>query len=555
MLESITDTHYYDIISKPFIFVKDRVIKLWRARDKSVHLDGSNAKPDIDFVRDFVGHNTGVTCLARVDDKGRFLSASKDGTVCIWDSRYDCGDDENDDTAEENRIMLAKFEKMDRRAVQSIAMICSGTYVRPDDEIDFAMLKAAARKTIMSGTAGLQQAAREKQIIGCTCEFATITGHHNVVKIWSVQHCEDQEGIKSGCNCAKVTLEQEIKNDIVVQSLTALLGEGIILTGDRMGNIKLWRGGKSLLGSNKAWTCEQTFDSKKKKLLSVDEVMNFSITSLTFLCEDVFVSGSRGGSLRLWNVNSGKELASINGAHSDTIVGIKLGTIEQRRKSKDKILVFSSASLDGKVLTFSASIKENEKCKPLCYHVVNHSITSRYFSDCKAHTVEALECIGLQNTASCDVRNVMVSTSSGGDINILNADMFPNEGFQDALLIYHQQMEEEALTLHTVAPALMNGVEIKDRKRKMMKYKNCFLGSDAVSYLVDKGHALTRTDALNLGRILAGHFNLFKLASHSGRDKLLDDDDEFYRFTDECIAKWADKRNVLNQSQSRSTRI
>ena len=466
----------FNLISKPIDFILDRVIKLWRARDKSSQADGSNAKPDIDFVRDFVGHNTGVTCLARVDDKGRFLSASKDGTVCIWDSRYNCGDDEDDEESEGNRIMLAKFEKMDRRAVQSIAMLHSGTYVRPDDDIDFAMLKAAARKTIMAGTAGLQQAAREKQIIGCTCEFATITGHHNVVKIWSVQHCEDQEGIESGCNCAEVKLGQEIKNDIVVQSLTALLEEGIILTGDRMGNIKLWREGKTFLGTNKEWTCVQTFDSKRKKLLSVDEVMNFSITSLAFLCEDVFASGSRGGSLRLWNINSEKELASVNGAHSDTIVGIKLGSIEQNGKTKVKNVVFSSASVDGKVLSFSASIKEKEKCKPLCFDVVNHSITSRYFSNHKSHTVEALESIGLPNTASCDVRNVMISTSSCGDMNILNASMFPSDRSIDALSLHLQHVEQETLTLHSVAPALMNGVEIKDRKRKMMKYKKCFLG-------------------------------------------------------------------------------
>lgn len=81
-----------------------------------------------------------------------------------------------------------------------------------------------------------------------------------------------------------------------------------------------------------------------------------------------------------------------------------------------------------------------------------------------------------------------------------------------------------------------------------------FYRSDAVSFLVDKGHALTRTDAVDLGRILASHFDLFKLASHSGRDKLLEDDDEFYRFTDECIAKWANKRNALIQS-TRSTRM
>jgi hypothetical protein len=252
----------------------DRVIKMWKAADKSLNVDGSNAVPDIKFVRDFVGHTTGVTSLTRVDDKGRFLSASKDGLVILWDSRYDSGDDEEEDE-EEHRIILAKFDKMDRRAVKTMCMIKQGSYVRPDDEIDFAMLRAAARKTLMGGSAGLQQAAREKHIIGCSCEFATITGHHNVVKLWSVNHIEDQAGIKPGGNCAEVKLDHEIKNDNVIQSLTAVLDEGMILTGDRMGNIKLWRGGKNMLGADKGWTCERTFNKNKKKLQTVDAVRKY----------------------------------------------------------------------------------------------------------------------------------------------------------------------------------------------------------------------------------------------------------------------------------------
>lgn len=81
----------------------------------------------------------------------------------------------------------------------------------------------------------------------------------------------------------------------------------------------------------------------------------------------------------------------------------------------------------------------------------------------------------------------------------------------------------------------------------------CF--SDAVTYLVDKGHALTRKDALDLGRILESHFNLFEVASHSGKEKTLEDDDGFYRFTDESIEKWADKRSAINKNVTKSARM
>jgi WD40 repeat protein len=304
-----------------------------------------------------------------------------------------------------------------------------------------------------------------------------------------VQHCEDQEGIKAGCNCAEVKLEQEIKNDIVVQSLAAKLGDGLILTGDRMGNIKLWRGGKNMLGSNKAWTCERTFSSKMKKGLAlIDEAMNFSITTLTFLSDDIFATGTRGGSLRLWTVESEKDLVSINGAHNDAIVDIKLGCVEQKRKSTDKSLVFASASADGKVLTFSVNFIKNEKCKPFCLSISNHSITSRYFSNREAQSVGALECIEIPNTGSCDLRKAIVSTSSGGDINILKTNLSPTVEHQDAMLLHRQHMENEALTLHALASALLNGVEVKDRKRKMLKCKQCFLGRSVSTCIAGYRH-------------------------------------------------------------------
>jgi hypothetical protein len=79
--------------------------------------------------------------------------------------------------------------------------------------------------------------------------------------------------------------------------------------------------------------------------------------------------------------------------------------------------------------------------------------------------------------------------------------------------------------------------------------------SDAITCLIDKGHAVSRKDALDLGRILESRFKLFELYSHSGREKSLDDDDEFYRFTDECVEKMADRRNVLKQNLSKSARM
>lgn len=100
----------------------DRVIKMW----KLVNIDG---KSTLQFVRDFVGHSTGITCLAKVDAKGRFLSGSKDRVIKLWDSRFNCDDSGDDPIA--HQILLATFDKMDRRSILDITIMEDGKYVRP----------------------------------------------------------------------------------------------------------------------------------------------------------------------------------------------------------------------------------------------------------------------------------------------------------------------------------------------------------------------------------------------------------------------------------------
>ena len=72
--------------------------------------------------------------------------------------------------------------------------------------------------------------------------------------------------------------------------------------------------------------------------------------------------------------------------------------------------------------------------------------------------------------------------------------------------------------------------------------------SDAVSYLIDHGHALTRKDALELGRILASHFSLFRHSS--SKAKLLEDDESFYRFSEEWIKNCDATKTGARKSKS-----
>jgi len=514
----------------------DRVIKMWKLEDASGKLQ---------FIRDFVGHSTAITCLAKVDAKGRFMSASKERVVKLWDSRFSC-DDGSENVSALNPILLATFSNMDKRAIRDIAIIEDGTYVRPTDKVDTAMAVAMAKKAMREGSASVQKAAQERHILGCSCEFATVSGRHPVVKMWSVNHVEQEDGqlLRVGENMAEVKPGQELKHDTVVESISSVVRKGIIITGDRMGTVKLWESAKKVFlpGAEKIWACTRTFSWRlESELSSVGESMQFAITSLTFLQGNaMFVSGSKSGNLRVWKVKGKKkngetvckEEICITGAHRLPITTIQQGP---EVNSVDDIISFSSASEDGKVLSFSVPVAKIGKSNPSCYNVVDHGISDRYSVGADPTCVTALACLGMPNNA----QEVLItgSTNSNGKINVLKSPTTPMQGPRnDALVLHRLGMEEESLTLYAIAEKICSkdGVESRNRKLQMKSYKNCFVGEDVVTYLVANEYAVSRYDGTILGNILATHLSLFECVTKKG--KMLEDNAKsYYRFSSEFM--------------------
>ena len=85
-------------------------------------------------------------------------------------------------------------------------------------------------------------------------------------------------------------------------------------------------------------------------------------------------------------------------------------------------------------------------------------------------------------------------------------------------------------SLDDLADAFRKGVEVKDRKYHLTTYKQCFVGSEAVDFLVSSGAAETREDAVQLGLALASEYHLFE---HVARDHEFKDETLFYRFMEE----------------------
>lgn len=90
------------------------------------------------------------------------------------------------------------------------------------------------------------------------------------------------------------------------------------------------------------------------------------------------------------------------------------------------------------------------------------------------------------------------------------------------------EIEVEAdTTLDELAELFKKNVATEDRKYHLTSYKDCFVGKDAVDFLMSSGSATTREDAVTLGLALQNDFHLFE---HVTRDHQFADDKLFYRF-------------------------
>jgi len=85
------------------------------------------------------------------------------------------------------------------------------------------------------------------------------------------------------------------------------------------------------------------------------------------------------------------------------------------------------------------------------------------------------------------------------------------------------------LNLAETAISFRNIVDVRDRRKSLVKHKMCFVGKDAVDSMVYSGLSATREEAVQIGRSMVNDMHLFKTVQG---DFEFDDDERFYRFID-----------------------
>eukprot|EP00980_Cylindrotheca_fusiformis_P031124 scaffold25851_cov122-Cylindrotheca_fusiformis.AAC.1 len=89
------------------------------------------------------------------------------------------------------------------------------------------------------------------------------------------------------------------------------------------------------------------------------------------------------------------------------------------------------------------------------------------------------------------------------------------------------------VSLSDIASKLIRGLNVKDRSYKLKKYRNCFIGYEAVDFMVQAQLVSSREGAVVLGKQLMESHNLFY---HVKRAHSFEDDFLFYRFSDDATS-------------------
>lgn len=87
--------------------------------------------------------------------------------------------------------------------------------------------------------------------------------------------------------------------------------------------------------------------------------------------------------------------------------------------------------------------------------------------------------------------------------------------------------ESDDKELEELTAKLRSNLEIKDRKYLMTTYPQCFVGSEAVTFMVENGITSSRSDAVELGKLLMAA----DVIRHVTNDHEFKDENKYYSFS------------------------
>ncbi|CAJ1955355.1 unnamed protein product [Cylindrotheca closterium] len=119
----------------------------------------------------------------------------------------------------------------------------------------------------------------------------------------------------------------------------------------------------------------------------------------------------------------------------------------------------------------------------------------------------------------------------------LDADLDLDDSSTGSSIVNPTNPKQLPSALTRLAIEFLQGVTVGTNYYRLKKYDDTFVGRDAVDFILEKGFACCREDAVFLGQRLQKELNLFY---HVSWDHSLKDGNYFYRFTDvteKCVSE------------------
>jgi hypothetical protein len=145
----------------------------------------------------------------------------------------------------------------------------------------------------------------------------------------------------------------------------------------------------------------------------------------------------------------------------------------------------------------------------------------------------------LLSAESQNARSQSVELQSAESLNTDQGDSAGDEMFESWERL--SMWRDEALHTERLLVQMKEGLEVKSRRYMGSVYPECFIGSECVSWLIEKQLASSREAAVHLGNSLLelGHFQ------HVTGDHSLEDAYLFYRFS---VSQSGNKKKELRAS-------
>jgi hypothetical protein len=122
------------------------------------------------------------------------------------------------------------------------------------------------------------------------------------------------------------------------------------------------------------------------------------------------------------------------------------------------------------------------------------------------------------------------STSSGGNTNSKPRNIISRGSKKNDSSVFYQFAHQvrTQFELREKGEKFKECVDVRDRTKNLVVYKQCFVGSEAVDAMLYSELASTREEAVELGRKLASDLNLFR---HVRGRHLFKDDELYYHYS------------------------